>query len=185
MPAAGSSALWLAGLKAALFTLLACNTAIYLVTGEPGQALDSTAWLTLLALFELENRLERDARPWIARIIRAIRLAATLAVGAAAMIYAYENEWLDAINSALWIAVVLLLEFEVRFPAAVANQRLQFVAATSALYAALAALVLAWAWRGEWFDAYDAALWIAAFALIEMDVLRLFSREAAMPDCSA
>ena len=185
MPAAGSSALWLAGLKAALFALLACNTAIYLVTGEPGQALDSTAWLTLLALFELENRLQRDPRRWLGRTIRAIRIAATLAVGAAAMIYAHENEWLDAINSALWITVVLLLELEVRRPQVVAGHRRQYLTATISLYAALGVLVPVWAWRGEWFDAYDAALWIAAFALIEMDVLRTFSREATMPDCSA
>jgi hypothetical protein len=29
---------------------------------------------------------------------------------------------------------------------------------------------LLWAWRGEWFDAYDALLWLVAFAAIEMDV---------------
>jgi hypothetical protein len=32
--------------------------------------------------------------------------------------------------------------------------------------------VFAWAWRKEWFDAYDAALWLLAFATIEMNVLR-------------
>jgi hypothetical protein len=30
-------------------------------------------------------------------------------------------------------------------------------------------LVGAWAWRGEWFDAYDALLWLAAFVLIELE----------------
>ena len=33
------------------------------------------------------------------------------------------------------------------------------------------ALVAAWLWRGEWFEAYDAALWLIAFATLEMDVL--------------
>jgi hypothetical protein len=28
-----------------------------------------------------------------------------------------------------------------------------------------------WATRGEWFDAYDAALWLAAFVFIEMELL--------------
>ena len=27
--------------------------------------------------------------------------------------------------------------------------------------------------RGEWFDAYDAVLWLIAFVLIEMDALKL------------
>ena len=31
--------------------------------------------------------------------------------------------------------------------------------------------VAAWLWRGEWFEAYDAALWLIAFATLEMDVL--------------
>ena len=45
------------------------------------------------------------------------------------------------------------------------------------LYAGLAALVPVWAWRGEWFDAYDATLWLVAFATIEINVLRIASGE--------
>jgi len=41
------------------------------------------------------------------------------------------------------------------------------------LYAGLGALVLVWAWRGEWFDAYDALLWLIAFVTIEIDVLQI------------
>ena len=47
----------------------------------------------------------------------------------------------------------------------------RFAAVTAALYSGLGALVLVWAWRGAWFDAYDAVLWLAAFATIEMNVL--------------
>jgi hypothetical protein len=42
-----------------------------------------------------------------------------------------------------------------------------------ALYGALAGVALTWFVQGEWFDGYDAVLWIAAFALIEMDLFRL------------
>ena len=38
-------------------------------------------------------------------------------------------------------------------------------------YAGLLGLVLAWLLRGEWFDAYDAALWLAALATLEMGLL--------------
>jgi hypothetical protein len=34
-----------------------------------------------------------------------------------------------------------------------------------------------WAGRGEWFDAYDAMLWLVAFATIEINVLRIASGE--------
>jgi len=34
-------------------------------------------------------------------------------------------------------------------------------------------LIPLWALRGEWFDAYDAVLWLIAFALIEKDALKL------------
>ena len=110
--------------------------------------------------------------------IRGLRLVAAAAVGAAAVGYAYQREWLDAVNTALWIAVVVLLESEVRSPGAVARHRIWFAGTAAALYSALAALVLVWAWRGEWFDAYDAALWLTAFAMIEMDVLRISPRAA-------
>ena len=98
----------------------------------------------------------------------------------AAIGYAVQNEWLDAVNTALWIAVVVLLEFEVRSPGAVARRRGWFTATATTLYAGLGALVLVWAWRGDWFDAYDAALWLTAFAMIEMDVLQLSRGEAAV-----
>ena len=49
--------------------------------------------------------------------------------------------------------------------------RTGFTATAATLYTGLAVLVPIWGWRGEWFDAYDALLWLIAFATIEMDVL--------------
>ncbi len=48
-----------------------------------------------------------------------------------------------------------------------------FGTAAALLYGGLAVMVGAWAWHGEWFDAYDALLWLIAFLVIEMDVLRM------------
>ena len=215
MAASGSKSQWYPGFKAAVFALLACNTAYYLLGGTLTKAVDALAWLTLLALFALETGFNGafgalKPRPtavpnaiavgrgfiapsrMIASVvrrlrargskaaIRGLRLAAAAAVGAAAIGYAVQNEWLDAVNTALWIAVVVLLESEVRSPRAVARHRGWFTATAVTLYAGLAALVLVWAWRREWFDAYDAALWLAAFAMIEMDVLRGPRREVAV-----
>lgn len=162
--------LWI---KAAVFALLVLNAGIYLASGTFSDGLDSIAWLTLLALFELETGLAPILRtgPAVA-IVHAIRLICVAAIGIAAAGYLYNSEWLDAANSGLWIAVVALLEVGVRRPAAVAAQRARYTAAAATLYAGLLAVVLVWLWRGEWFDAYDAALWLMGFATIEMNVLR-------------
>ena len=159
--------------KLAVFVLLAGNAVIYAGTGTENEALDSVAWFVLLVLFEIETAFEAVMqRRGAARVIRLIRFAAALAIAAAALGYLRDGEWLDAINAMLWIGVVALLEFEVRYPVAASAQRSALLAVASALYGALAAVVLVWAWQGEWFDAYDALLWLVAFATIELDLMR-------------
>lgn len=162
--------------KATVFALLAWNTAVFLATGTLSEAIDATAWLVLLALFGLETGWGDRFGESSATAIHGVRFAAAVAVGAAAIGYVREREWLDAINSGLWIAVVVLLEIEVRCTGAVARRRAWFAAVAATLYSGLGALIPAWLWRGEWFDAYDAALWLIAFAAIEMDVLRISRR---------
>ena len=71
------------------------------------------------------------------------------------------------------------IDIQVRHPGISARLRPVFTAGVAVLYTALAALVLAWAWRGEWFDAYDALLWLIAFATIEINILRNIRRESA------
>ncbi len=162
-----------------MFALVACNTAYWVIGGTVSEAIDAVAWFALLALFQLETGFKLSlARA--AGVIRIARIGAAIAVGAAAIGYVNEHEWLDAINTGLWIAVVVLLELELRRPGAVARQRMLFAATAATLYAGIAALVVVWAWRGEWFDAYDAMLWLGAFAMIEMDVLQSFRPRAGV-----
>jgi hypothetical protein len=175
--AAGSTSPWYVRFRIAVFALLACNTAYYLYAGTLSKGLDATAWLVLLALFALETGFAGRLRaPRAAIAIRALRLAATAAVCAAGIGYVIEHDSLDAINSGLWIAVVVLLELEVRHPQDVALHRRWFTTTATMLYTGLAVLVLAWGWRAEWLDAYDALLWLIAFATIEMDVLKVTFR---------
>ena len=84
--------------------------------------------------------------------------------------YTLEEDVLDAVNSVLWIAVVILLEAEVRFPELVSNARTAFAATAALLYGGLAVLVVLWAVNGLWFDAYDALLWLIAFATLELNI---------------
>lgn len=171
--------LWYPWFKAAVFGLLAANTAAYAATGTASEALDSAAWFTLLLAFELETGLGgRFAEGLLAAVLRGVRLVAAAAIFAAGIGYVLDSEWLDAANVGLWIAVVALLEFEVRHPGVTARHRAQFTAAAAMLYAGLAALVFAWLWHGDWFDAYDAALWLVAFATIEINMVGAAGRAA-------
>lgn len=159
--------------EAVLFTLLACNTVYFIVAGRLSEALESVAWYVLLTLFLLETKrvqaaLTVRALAWN----HALRLLATLGILASAVLYVREKEWLDATNLFLWVAVVVLLETEIRLPAAVAAHRKTFTTIAAALYGMLAVLIVIWLARSEWMDAWDAASWLAAFGVVEMDLLR-------------
>lgn len=161
-------------IKPAIFALLAINALIYATSGRFSEGLDAFAWFALLALFEIETRCPRWTRfPRNAAALDLLRLLAATGVVFAALSFIREQEWLDAANAWLWICVVAVLELEVRAPLLVTRHRSVFNVASLALYGALATVALAWLTQGEWLDGYDALLWIAAFALIEMDLLRL------------
>lgn len=157
-------------IKTALFALLVLNAVVYVGSGTFSEGLDSVAWLVLLALFELETGTEVAPRRWAA-VIHGARLVAAMAIPTAAIGYFLGREWLDAINSALWIIVVVVLELQVRFPAAGAVHRAWGGAVLAALYLGLGVTAAAWLWRAEWFAAYDALLWLLAFVMIEINVL--------------
>lgn len=168
-----SSSRWHNVLRRAVFALLACNTLYYLYTGPLSKLLDAVAWFVLLILYALEAGDPRHiAEGYTGMALRALRLAAATGVCGAGFGYIIEQNSLDAINTGLWIAVVALLEFEVRRPLDVARYHIWFTASAATLYTALAGLVLAWAWRGAWLDAYDALLWLVAFVTIETDMLK-------------
>ncbi|MGH8619973.1 MAG: hypothetical protein ACREUW_19965 [Burkholderiales bacterium] len=168
--------------KGALFAALAVNLAVFAWRGESTEALESAAWLALLLMFDLETRRPAWLHGVRRRALDGLRLVALAGILLAEVGYLRSADWLDAANAALWIAVVLLLEVEVRQPAWAARHRTGVTRAAGTLYAGLAVLVGAWAWRGEWFDAWDAALWLAAFVLLEMNVLPRTTAIAAARD---
>ena len=139
-------------LQCGLYALLAVNTAWFLAIAPWTKGLDSLAWFTLLMLFALETANRR----WLEKL-HARGLVHLLRAGVVA----------------LWILVVILLECELRFAQWVATHRRLFAYSACVLYGAIAMLIPLWALRGEWFDAYDAVLWLIAFVLIEMDALKL------------
>lgn len=156
-----------------LFVLLAINAGLYAGSGRFSEGLDAFAWFALLALFEIETRCpRRTGIPRNALVLDLLRLIAAAGVAIAAFSFIREQEWLDAANAWLWIGVVAMLQLQLRAPLFTARHRSACTGASLSLYGALAVVALVWLLRGEWLDAYDALLWIAAFALIEMDQLQ-------------
>lgn len=157
----------------AICILLAVNAAIYAATGRVSETIDALAWFVLLVLFFVETRCPQlTSLPRNAVSLKLLRMIAAAAILWAAIAFLLEHEWLDALNAWLWIGVVAVLELEVRAPARVRQQRQLIIALSAVLYAALGGIALLWLLHGEWFDGYDAVLWITAFALLEMDLLQ-------------
>jgi hypothetical protein len=81
--------------------------------------------------------------------------------------------WVDVINGAVWILVVLVLEFDVRLQernlleglALRASAVVKFV-----LYSMLLLAAIYWGFKGGFLDFWDAFLWLVAFVFIEMNV---------------
>lgn len=157
--------------KAVVFALLAGNTAYFAWIGATSKAIDAAAWLALLTLFVAETRLAGRLHDRGRLALRAARLAAGAAVVGATLRYVFDESVLDTVNSLVWIAIVVLLEMQFRYPQVVARSRTIFTVTALALYGALGVLVVMWGVRAEWFDAYDALVWLVAFATIELDVI--------------
>lgn len=159
--------------KAIVFLLLAANALWFALGPSPSKALDACAWLALLALFVWEAEYGDHLSRRRGRVIlRAARLVAAIGVIAAMVGYVFEDNALDTVNSVVWIAIVIVLETQLRFPAFAARMRHVLSAAAVLLYGTLGVLVVLWAREGLWMDAYDAVLWLTAFATLELAMTR-------------
>ena len=81
--------------------------------------------------------------------------------------------WVDVINAADWILVVIVLEVEVRLQLR-GDLSEQIMAATKliklALYSILFLCAGYWGYAGDFLDFWDASLWLFAFIFIELNV---------------
>ena len=162
--------------KLAIVVLITLNAVIYAITDTLISAVDALAWLMLLVLYELEAN---GAVPIANNALHAIRNVLIGVIGLVFVSYVYNSEWLDVVNSGLWFGLIALLELEVRWPDKVFTFRQSYWLATLTVFAGLVAMVIAWAWQSAWLDVYDAALWIVAFASIEIDIFHLLQRKHA------
>jgi len=162
--------------KLVIVLLLALNAVIYAMVDTLTSAVDALAWLALLVMYEMEaNGIAPLAENTLGKM-RDILIAVIVGVFVS---YLHDSEWLDVANSALWFALIALLESEVRWPEKVFKFRQGYWLATVIVFAGLIAMVMVWAWQSAWLDVYDATLWIIAFASIEVDIFQLFQRKQA------
>jgi hypothetical protein len=162
--------------KLAIVLLITFNAVIYAIVDTLISAVDTLAWLILLLLYELEAN---GAAPMAENMLHRIRNVLIVVIVLVFISYIYDSEWLDVVNSALWFALIALLELEVRWPDKVFKYRQSYWLTTVTVFVGLIAMVIAWAWQSAWLDVYDATLWIVAFASIEMDIFQLLQRKHA------
>ncbi len=160
--------------KLAIVVLITLNAVIYAFVDTLTSSADALAWLVLLVLYELEAN---DAVPMAKNMLTVIRNVLIAVIVLVFVSYVYNSEWLDVVNSAFWFALIALLELEVRWPDKVIKCRQSYWLATIIVFAGLVCVVMAWAWKSAWLDVYDAALWIIAFAYIEMDIFKFLQRK--------
>ena len=81
--------------------------------------------------------------------------------------------WVDVINSAVWLLVVLVLEADVRLQERNRLEGLALQASNAAKFVLYTTLFLAavyWGLKGDFVDFWDAFLWLVAFVFIELNV---------------
>ena len=90
--------------------------------------------------------------------------------------------WVDVINSAVWLLVVLVLEIDVRLQE---HGRLEGLALTVSnatkfvLYSVLLLAAIYWGIKGDFVDFWDAFLLLVAFVFIEMNIFEWRAAEHA------
>lgn len=81
--------------------------------------------------------------------------------------------WIDVINAAVWLLVVLVLEIDVRLQEHNRYEGWALHISTAmkiALYGTLLYAAIYWGIKGDFVDFWDAFLWLVAFVFIELNV---------------
>jgi hypothetical protein len=149
-------------------------TTLYNVAALPGVNACSLLGQNLSILVDLDDYLPLAANNCAAMAPELVRLVGfEIIADAETLRSAQYLAWIDVLNSAAWIGVVIVLEIEVR---------LQLKGSLShgimevnkfvklALYAMLFLAAAYWGYAGDFLDFWDACLWLFAFIFIELNV---------------
>lgn len=161
--------------KLVILALLALNAVFFAFVDSLISTADAVVWLLLLLVYELESN--DVPLPLSAAAMQQLRNLLIAVIVLVFFGYVFTGELLDALNSMLWFALVAMLEFEVRWPERASEYEKLFWLATILTFLGLIAMAGLWLWLGDWLDAYDALLWIAAFGFIEVDIFHFLQRK--------
>jgi hypothetical protein len=161
--------------KWTVYGLLLLNMYLFLRTEDTLTAfLDSAAWLLLLGLMEYESTtLDRDYGSETERyVIVFLNIVAYSVILFAWWGYVREEKWIDVVNASAWLGVCAVLLYQMYVPGDYEAGEYRLVkAAKAALYATLVVCALWWTIdASKPLDAVDAWLWLACFAVIELNV---------------
>jgi hypothetical protein len=167
--------------KYSVYALLTFNILLFLIYASAYEAIDSLGWVILLATFEYESTAldevyGSEIEKWTLFGLQCLGYGmATYATWQ----YFAAGEWVDLLNSVTWLAVCAVLAYDVYAPGDYEGTEWKVRNAIKAvLYSILIAVALWWGYEGTTgdgglvglLDFYDAALWIACFAVIELNV---------------
>ena len=174
-------------LKTGFFVLLSLDVGLYVRYGTANEALEQVAWLILLASFLYESSSLGEA--YISRSEQ-FGLYTVQTIGYGLAVYTCWGYWTAGdtssfVNSAAWLMICALLAYDVYAPGEYGG--LEWRArnvAKAVLYAVVVGLVGLWGWQGVATDdadslisAYDAALWIGCFTIVELRVFDFEMKE--------
>jgi len=160
--------------KLIILSLLTLNALLYLLVDTLISALDAITWLILLVLYELEANEVR--LPLSTFQLQQVRNGLIAVIVFVFFSYLFEGDWLDVLNTLLWFALVVMLELEMRRPEWASEHARLMTLSTASIFIGLIGVAVLWGWQQAWLDAYDAALWIAAFGFIEVDMFQWLQR---------
>jgi hypothetical protein len=90
--------------------------------------------------------------------------------------------WVDVINAAVWLLVVLVLEFDVRLQEHNRYEGLALISSNAikvVLYTLLLLAAIYWGIKGDFVDFWDAFLWLVAFVFIELNIFEWRQQDQA------
>jgi len=157
-------------LRITIALLLTLNALLYAALGSMISAIDAFAWLALLLSFELETAGLPDG--FQETSLHKIRNGLLIMIGLVSLGYLLLGDLLNVANALFWFALIALLEIEVRAPQRVDQYKKSYWLASVIVFVGLVGMVVLAAWMGALLDAYNNALWLIAFALIEVDLFR-------------
>ena len=176
-------------IRTGFFVLLSIDVGLYLRYGTANEALEQVAWLILLATFLYDSL---DLGEAYASRFEQFGIHAAQTIGYGLAVYTCWGYWAAGdtssfVNSAAWLAICALLAYDVYAPGEYGGfeWRVRNVA-KAVLYAVVVGLVGLWGWQGvskndadSLVSAYDAALWIGCFTIVELRVFDFETQEEA------